>query len=89
MNSNGQMRRSAAEVYWQLVLGKTITEYEVRHIIYLPKNGFHGSEYLPMEIAAPPPTSHLFGSDDEVDEAVEAEGAAEAGAPGPSGAAAD
>ena len=86
MNSNGQMRRSAAEVYWQLVLGKEITEYEVRHIIFLPKNGFHGSEYLPMEIAAPPPTSHLFGSDDEADEA---EAAAEDGAPGPSGVAAD
>ena len=30
MNSNGQMRRSAAEVYWALLMGKEITEYEVR-----------------------------------------------------------
>ena len=37
-----------------------------------------------MEIAAPPPTSHLFGSDDEADEADAGEGAPEDGAPGPS-----
>ena len=70
MNSSGQMRRSAAEVYWNLLMGKEVTEYEVRHMLYLPKNAFGGPEYVPTEL---PEREHepLFGDDDEeqVDEA--------------------
>ena len=86
MNSNGQMRRSAAEVYWLLVLGREITEYEVRHIIYLPKNGFHGCEYLPNDFLAAPQHKSMFGeSDDDEVEGAQEDGAPD-GAPGPSGA---
>ena len=86
MNSNGQMRRSAAEVYWLLVLGREITEYEVRHIIYLPKNGFHGCEYLPNDFLAAPQHKSMFGeSDDDEAEGAQEDGAPD-GAPGPSGA---
>ena len=33
MSSNGQMRRSAAEVYWAQLMGKEITEFEVRQCV--------------------------------------------------------
>ena len=91
MNSNGQMRRSAAEVYWALVMGKEVTEYEVRHMLYLPKNAFSGHEYVPYDM--PAKNTGLFGdSDDEEggeggEEVVEDEGVQveEEGGAGPSG----
>ena len=58
MNSNGQMRRSAAEVYWSRTLGNELTEYEVRHMIYMPEMG-SGHEYVPGEM--PSSSNGLFG----------------------------
>ena len=48
-------------------MGKEITEYEVRHMLFLPKNAFSGHEYIPHEM---PPANHqgLFGDDDEEEE---------------------
>ena len=64
MNSNGQMRRSACSVYWHSLLGYEITEYEVRHMICLPKSSFH-DDYVPHEV---PPAENagtsLFGQSD-------------------------
>ena len=71
MNSNGQMRRSAAEVYWAMLMGQEINEYEVQHMIYMPKNSFAGPEYVPGDM--PRRTAGLFGDDDDDDDAHEAE----------------
>lgn len=54
MNGAGQMRRSTAEIYWALLMGKEVTEYEVRHMLYHPKNAFAGHEYIPHDL----PTKH-------------------------------
>ena len=67
MNGSGQMRRSAAEVYWAQIMGKEITEFEVRHMLYQPKNAFAGhTEYVPHEM--PEKYTGLFGSDDDDEE---------------------
>ena len=82
MNSNGQMRRSAAEVYWALLMGKHITEFEVQQMLFLPKS-FGESTYVPNEL--PPRHEDLFGStDDEAEEGVQADANNE-DANGPSG----
>ncbi len=65
MNGSGQMNRSAAEVYWLLCMGKPISEYEIRHLIFQPKNAFSSVEYLPHETHDEPTSSALFGEDDE------------------------
>ena len=68
MNSNGQMRRTAAEVYWNLLMGNEVTEYEVSHLLYLPKAPHEiNMEYIPNELP-PANSSALFGSDNEDDE---------------------
>ena len=81
MNGSGQMRRSSAECYWLLCMGNEICEYEVRHLIFQPKNMFAGgnsSEYVPKELEDPPDTSHsLFGNDTDEDEPVQEEPAQE------------
>lgn len=71
--SSGQMRRSAAEVYWILVMGNPISEYEVRHLLYQPKNAFTESiEYVPGEVSNVQSTSSaLFGDSDDDDEGEE------------------
>ena len=79
MNSNGQMRRSAAEVYWLHVMGQAVTEYEVRHIIFLPKGGFEGPDYVPTEFCDVRPKHSMFGESDEEDEAAASGDAAESG----------
>ena len=69
MNNMGQMRRSAAEVYWLLCMGQEITEYEVRQLIFVPKNNFSNKEYMPKETVDPPEVQHtLFGESDEDEE---------------------
>ena len=65
MNSNGQMRKNAAEVYWSLLMKKHITEFEVMQMLYLPKSPFE-TTYMPNTVPAERPS--LFGeSDDEAD----------------------
>ena len=65
MNSSGQMRRSAAEVYWSRLMGNEVTEYEVSHMIYLPES--HSKDaYVPGSM--PSTSAGLFGEmpfDDE------------------------
>jgi hypothetical protein len=63
MNSNGQMRRSSAEIYWALIMGKEITEWEVRHMLYMPK-GFNEVDYLPYGMPDAPRPG-LFGDSDD------------------------
>ena len=59
MNSNGQMRRSAAEVYWSLLMGHELTEFEVQQMLFLPK-GPWDNNYIPNNL--PPVQQDLFGS---------------------------
>ena len=46
MNSQGQMRSSAASTYWEIIKGQTATKWDVRNILYLPdttyNRGYHG-----------------------------------------------
>ena len=78
MNNQGQMRRSAAECYWLLCMDHEITEYEVRHMIFFPKNAFDKTDYVPKETADPPEKSTLFpDSSDEDEETDEDEESAE------------
>ena len=67
MNGNGQMRRTAAEVYWNLLMKNEITEYEVLQMLFLPKTPFE-STYMPNSVPSVRPSlfgDPLFGSDDE------------------------
>ena len=76
MNSNGQMRRAAAEIYWRLLMGHEISEFEVQQLLYLPKQAFE-AYYSPNGL--PANQVDLFGSDTEPEEPVsnEAEDTAE------------
>ena len=81
MNSSGQMRRSAAEVYWVLIMGGEITEYDVCHLIYQPKGAFGGIDYLPQDTREEAEPVHgMFGSDTEDLEGGEAPETADADA---------
>ena len=41
MNNNGQMRPEAAEAYWAIIKGTTVTKFDMMKIIYLPTGGFN------------------------------------------------
>ena len=71
MNGSGQMRRSAAEVYWAQIMGREITEYEVRYMLYQPK-GFCEIDYLPNSVPEAPHAG-LFGESDEEEAGAEDE----------------
>ena len=58
MISSGQMRRTSAEIYWSMLMGKKITEFEVENMLYLPKTPWE-STYVPNQLPVPRP--NLFG----------------------------
>jgi len=77
MNGSGQMRRSTAEIYWLVAVGKQVTEYEVQQLIFMQKNDL----YLPREFQGPKTYTGLFGdTDDEEAAPAAAEEAAPAAA---------
>lgn len=61
MNSNGQMRHTAAETYWAIINGHKASNFDVMSILYLPESGsynrgrgLHGGLEQPVTINETP-----------------------------------
>ena len=55
-------------------MGKPISEYEARHLIFQPKNAFSGMDYVPKEFEEKHTDSGLFGESDDEEQAAEEAG---------------